>query len=87
MQKNRKRVVREMIGTVVSSKMKETIVVRVGRRMVHPIFKKTIRKFNKFKVHNAKNEAKDGDVVRIREARPISKDKHWRLVEIIEKAT
>lgn len=87
MQKNRKRVKREMIGTVVSSKMKETIVVRVSHRRVHPIFKKTIKKFNKFKAHNAKNEAKDGDVVRIREARPISRDKCWRLVEIIEKAT
>lgn len=76
-----------MVGKVVSDRMDKTIVVRVGRLMVHPVFKKRIRKFNKFRAHDEKNSAKNGDTVKIREARPYSKNKRWKLIEIIEKVT
>jgi len=77
---------KERLGTVVSDKMDKTIVVEVGGLMVHPVFKKTIRRFNNFKVHDEKNAAKIGDTVRIRETRPLSKDKRWRLVGILKKS-
>ena len=77
---------KEAIGTVVSDKMDKTVVVKIGRLMVHPIFKKRIRKFKKFKVHDEKNIAKVGDVVKIHATRPISKGKYWKLSEIITKA-
>lgn len=80
-----KRIAKEMVGTVVSDRMAKTIVVRVRRVTVHPVFKKAIRRFNKFKAHDEKNSAKIDDVVKIRETRPLSKDKRWRLVEIIKK--
>jgi small subunit ribosomal protein S17 len=75
-----------MIGTVLSNRMKKTIVVEVGRTAVHAVFKKTVRRFSRFKAHDEKNEAKIGDVVKIRETKPLSKDKRWRLVGIVEKA-
>lgn len=78
---------KEVVGTVVSDKMSKTIVVEVGRLAVHPVFKKTIRQFSKIKVHDEKNSAKIGDVVKVRQARPVSKDKRWRLIGIIEKQT
>jgi len=78
---------KEMVGTVLSDKMDKTIVVRVSRMTVHPVFRKTLRKFNKFKAHDEKNRAKVGDTVRIRSARPLSKDKFWRLVEIVKRAS
>jgi len=81
-----KRTVKEKVGSVVSDKMDKTIVVKVAHRIVHPIFKKTIKRFNRFKAHDSKNSAKLGDTVKIRESRPISKNKSWKLVNIIEKA-
>jgi len=87
MQKNknaRKR--KEMIGSVISDRMDKTVVVRVGGVTVHPVFKKTIKRFSKFKAHDEKNSAKIGDLVRIIESRPISKTKCWRVVEVVEKA-
>ena len=77
---------KELVGTVVSDKMQKTIVVRVGRVAVHKKFKKTVKRFNKFKSHDENNAAKVGDLVRIRETRPMSHDKRWRLVEVLEKA-
>ena len=77
---------KERVGVVVSNKMNKTVVVRVGRLAEHPLFKKTIKKFNKFKAHDEKNSAGVGDIVKIRETRPISKDKRWVLTEIVEKA-
>ena len=74
-----------MVGVVVSDRMDKTIVVRASRLSVHPLFKKRIKKFNKFKAHDEKNQAKVGDTVRIREARPVSKEKCWRLIEILNK--
>jgi len=77
-----KRKIRE--GEVVSDKMNKTIVVRVTRTTTHPEYKKVISKSKKFKVHDEKNEAKIGDKVRIMETRPMSKEKRWRLLEVIK---
>ena len=77
---------KERIGLVVSDKMDKTVVVEISDRSKHPIYKKTITTSHKFKAHDEKNECSVGDRVRIMETRPISKDKRWRLVEIIEKA-
>lgn len=74
------------IGTVVSDKMEKTIVVSVVRKFKHPLYKKYISSSKKYKVHDEKNECKIGDVVEMVETRPLSKDKCWRLVRIIEKA-
>lgn len=74
------------IGMVVSDKMDKTIVVAINNDTKHPLYKKIITKTNKVKVHDENNECGIGDKVMIAETRPISKDKHWRLVSIIEKA-
>ena len=76
---------KERVGEVVSDKMNKTIVVRVKRRFRHPRFKKVVTAYSKFYAHDEKNEAKVGDRVRIRETRPLSKTKSWRLVEIVER--
>ena len=80
--KQRKR----LIGTVVSDKMQKTIVVRIETRKMHPTYKKIMRSAKKYKAHDEKNEAKSMDKVLIEETRPLSKDKRWRLVSVIEKA-
>ena len=72
-------------GVVTSDKMQKTIVVRVRRNARHPLYGKVIEKATKFKAHDEKNEAKTGDTVRIVETRPFSKDKRWRLVEILSR--
>lgn len=74
------------VGKVVSDKMDKTIVVAVEENVMHPLYAKTVRKTKKFKAHDEHNEAKTGDTVKIMETRPLSKDKRWRLVEIVEKA-
>lgn len=74
------------VGKVVSDKMDKTIVVAVEEYIKHPLYGKTMRRTAKFKAHDESNEAKTGDTVRIMETRPISKEKRWRLVEIVEKA-
>ena len=76
---------KQLTGTVVSDKMKQTIVVRVERKTRHPLYGKVIRKAKKYHAHDAKNEAREGDRVRILESRPISKTKTWILKEIIER--
>ncbi len=73
-------------GVVVSDKMEKTIVVAVLDKIKHPIYKKTMNKTKKYKVHDENNEAGIGDVVEIEETRPLSKDKYFRLVRIVEKA-
>ena len=73
-------------GVVVSDKMDKTIVVEIRTRVKHPLYGKTINRTSKIKVHDEKNECGIGDTGRIMETRPLSKDKHWRLVEIVEKA-
>ena len=74
------------LGTVTSNKMEKTITVRVDTIKQHPLYKKTIRTSKKYKSHDENNEANIGDVVRIMECRPLSKDKRWRLIEIVKKA-
>ncbi len=73
-------------GIVVSDKMDKTIVVKLTTRVQHPLYKKFIQKTTKIKAHDENNECGVGDTVRVMETRPLSKDKHWRLVEVIEKA-
>lgn len=73
-------------GIVVSDKMDKTIVVSIETMTLHPIYKKRVKKSTKFKAHDENNVAKAGDKVRIMETRPLSRDKRWRLVDIIEKA-
>ena len=75
-----------MIGTVVSDKMDKTVVVAVADSVAHPIYKKTVKRTYKLKAHDEANECKVGDKVEVMETRPLSKDKRWRLVEIVEKA-
>ena len=86
MTKNKKRVVRELVGIVTSDKMQKTFVVKVTRKTTHPIFKKKINQLKKFKVHDKDNTAKIGDTVKIRETRPSSRDKRWTLVSVLGKA-
>jgi len=73
-------------GKVVSDKMDKTIVVAIENHVTHPLYKKIIKRTFKLKAHDEKNECKIGDRVRVMETRPLSKDKHWRLVSVIEKA-
>jgi len=73
-------------GRVTSDKMDKTIVVVAETRVPHPVYGKIVRKSVRFKAHDEKNEAKIGDTVRIAECRPLSRDKRWRLVEIVERA-
>lgn len=73
-------------GIVVSDKMDKTIVVAIETMALHPIYKKRVKKTMKFKAHDENNVAQTGDKVRIMETRPLSRDKRWRLVDIIEKA-
>lgn len=75
-----------IIGKVVSNKMEKTIVVAVERKVMHPKYGKFIKMTSKFKAHDEKNECGMNDIVKVMETRPLSKDKRWRLVEIIEKA-
>lgn len=77
---------KERIGKVVSNKMQKTITVAVDRKVKHPIYGKFVNRTTKFKAHDEENTAGIGDTVRIMETRPISKDKRWRLVEVVEKA-
>jgi small subunit ribosomal protein S17 len=74
------------VGRVVSDKMDKTIVVAIEDRVAHPLYKKIVKRTYKLKAHDEKNEAGVGDRVRVMETRPLSKDKRWRLVEIVEKA-
>lgn len=74
------------IGVVVSDKMDKTIVVAIKTKVRHPLYGKMVNRTRKFKAHDENNECGIGDTVKIMETRPLSKDKHWRLVEIIEKA-
>ncbi|PKP47738.1 MAG: 30S ribosomal protein S17 [Bacteroidetes bacterium HGW-Bacteroidetes-11] len=77
---------KERIGVVVSNKMQKSIVVQIERREKHPKYGKFVKKTSKFAAHDENNECTIGDTVRIAETRPLSKNKCWRLIEIIEKA-
>jgi small subunit ribosomal protein S17 len=84
--KARKGIKRELTGRVVSNKMQKTIVVAIERRQLHPLYKKYLTLTKKIKAHDEGNQAGIGDLVRVIESRPLSKDKSWRLAEILEKA-
>ncbi|MGO9378321.1 MAG: 30S ribosomal protein S17 [Dissulfurispiraceae bacterium] len=71
-------------GRVVSDKMDKTVVVAVTRTFQHPLYKKTVRKITKFKAHDEENKCKMGDTVQIIESRPLSKDKRWAVIKIME---
>lgn len=77
---------KEKTGLVVSNKMDKTVIVLVERRLRHPKYGKYVKKSSRFKAHDENNECQIGDTIRIMETRPLSKDKCWRLVEIIERA-
>ena len=77
---------KERTGRVVSDKMMKTVVVALERRVAHPVYGKMVKRTVKVKAHDEQNSAKTGDLVRIAETRPLSKDKRWRLVEIVERA-
>lgn len=77
---------KEIVGTVSSSKMDKTVVVAVVRKVKHSKYGKYFKKTKKFTAHDEKNECGENDIVRIMETRPLSKNKRWRLVEVIEKA-
>jgi len=77
---------KERVGVVVSDVQNKTIVVEVSRRTAHPLYKKVVKVRKKFACHDENNEAKKGDTVRIVETRPLSKNKRWRLMEIISRA-
>ena len=74
------------VGVVVSDKMDKTIVVAVKDNVRHPLYNKIVKRTNKLKAHDENNECKKGDTVKVMETRPLSKDKRWRLVEIMERA-
>ena len=76
---------KKKIGRVVSDKMDKTIVVAVETKVRHPLYGKTMNRTTKFKAHDENNECNIGDTVKVMETRPLSKDKRWRLVEIVEK--
>ena len=75
-----------MIGTVISDKMDKTVVVAVKTSVSHPMYGKTVKRTYKLKAHDENNECKTGDKVKVMETRPLSKDKRWRVVEVMEKA-
>ncbi len=74
------------VGVVTSTKMQKTITVSLDRKVKHPKYGKFLHKTTKFMAHDEKNECKEGDLVKIMETRPLSKNKSWRLIEIIERA-
>ena len=77
---------KEFVGIVKSDKMMKTIVVAIETLQLHPLYKKYVKRVKKVKAHDERNEAKIGDRVRVIECRPLSKEKRWKLVEIIERA-
>ena len=81
MKSNRK----QLIGKVTSNKMEKTVVVEIENLVMHPLYKKSVRRTKKVKSHDERNECSIGDTVRIEETRPLSRDKRYRLVEIVEK--
>jgi len=86
MNENERNLRKERSGKVVSNKMDKSITVLIESKMKHPMYGKFVSKSNKFMAHDEKNECNIGDYVRIQETRPLSKNKNWRLVEIIERA-
>jgi len=86
MEDNKRNLRKQRVGIVTSNKMDKSIAVSVERRVKHPIYSKTVKMSKKFIAHDEENTCNAGDTVRIMETRPLSKNKRWRLVEIIERA-
>lgn len=84
MEKEKK--IKSIMGIVTSNKMDKTVVVKVEYKKLHKLYKKYVKKSNKFKAHDENNECNAGDIVKIIESRPISKQKYWKVVEIISRA-
>ena len=84
--KKRKSNKKMLTGKVVSDKMNKTIVIEIERRKLHTLYKKYVTKRKKIKAHDETNESRIGDIVRVVESKPVSKEKHWRLLDIIERA-
>jgi small subunit ribosomal protein S17 len=82
MARNRK----QIVGKVVSNKMNKSIVIEIENLVMHSLYKKSVRRTKKIKSHDEKNECSVGDIVKVEETRPLSKDKRYRLIEIVEKA-
>lgn len=76
----------EKVGTVTSNKMQKTVVVTVERQVIHPLYRRVVRRSKKFLAHDEKNECRVGDQVRIQETRPLSRRKRWRVVEVVRKS-
>jgi len=74
------------LGTVIADRMNKTVIVQIGTSKAHRLYRKTVQQRTKFKVHDEKGECGVGDLVRIMETRPISKEKRWRVIEVVEKA-
>ena len=85
-QAERRNMRKTRLGLVVSDKMEKTVVVAIERRVPHPVYGKMVTRTRRLKAHDEENAAKAGDTVRIMETRPLSKDKRWRVVEIVERA-
>ena len=83
---NKNRGKKEFVGVVTSDKMTKTIVVSIETKKLHPLYKKYVKRTKKVKAHDEKNDAKMGDRVRVIECRPLSKEKCWKLVEVLERA-
>lgn len=77
----------EKVGVVTSNKMQKTVVITVERQVIHPLYKRVVRRSKNFLAHDEKNECRVGDTVRIQETRPLSRRKRWRVVEVVAKAT
>jgi len=77
----------EKVGVVTSNKMQKSVVITVERQVTHPLYKRVVRRSKNFLAHDEKNECRVGDTVRIQETRPLSRNKRWRVVEIVAKAT
>ena len=77
----------EKVGVVTSTKMQKTVVITVERQIIHPLYRRVVRRSKNFMAHDEKNECRVGDTVRIEETRPLSSQKRWRVVQVIAKAT
>lgn len=86
MENNERNARKERIGLVTSAKMDKTITVSIQRQVKHPMYNKIVKKTSKLMAHDETNDANKGDTVRVMETRPLSKNKRWRLVEIVERA-
>jgi small subunit ribosomal protein S17 len=84
---NETKAIRTITGKVVSNKMNKTVAVSVERKVKHPMYGKYVRKTAKYLAHDEENACNEGDIVTIAECRPLSKNKSWRLIEIVERAT